>query len=137
MTGFYMMATLAFNELSYSQMFFKLGVLQNFPIFTGKQLPWSLVLIKLQTWRPANILKRAFGDIFKTGFFYRTPPVAASGCPANPLLFPRKKGKIESSEILVHILVFFNHFSFFLFYLSLHFFFVNKAKIYFKTIFIN
>ena len=41
---------------SRSHMFFKIGVLKNFTIFTGKHLCWSLFLIKLQ----------------------RTPPVAAS-----------------------------------------------------------
>ena len=33
---------------SSSQMFFKIGVLKNFAIFTGKHLRWSLFLIKLQ-----------------------------------------------------------------------------------------
>ena len=32
---------------SRSQMFFKIGVLKNFAIFTGKSLCWSLFLIKL------------------------------------------------------------------------------------------
>ena len=31
-----------------SQMFFKTGVLKNFAIFTGKQLCWSLFLMKLK-----------------------------------------------------------------------------------------
>ena len=38
---------------SRSQIFFKKGVLNNFAI-----LCWSIFLIKLQTWRPANLLKR-------------------------------------------------------------------------------
>ena len=33
---------------SRSQMFFKIGVLKNCAIFTGKHLSWSLSLIKLQ-----------------------------------------------------------------------------------------
>ena len=33
---------------SCSQMFFKIGELENFIIFTGKHLCWSLFLIKLQ-----------------------------------------------------------------------------------------
>ena len=33
---------------SHSQMFFKIGVLKNFVIFTEKHLYWSLLLIKLQ-----------------------------------------------------------------------------------------
>ena len=32
---------------SLSQMFFKIGVLKNFAIFTGKHLCWNLFLIKL------------------------------------------------------------------------------------------
>ena len=40
------------------QMFFKIGVLEKFLIFTGKQLRWSLLLIKLQTLRSATLLKR-------------------------------------------------------------------------------
>ena len=31
-----------------AEMFFKIGVLTNFAIFTGKHLCWSLLLIKLQ-----------------------------------------------------------------------------------------
>ena len=42
-----------------SQMFFKIGALKNFAIFTGKHLCWSLFLIKLQAFRcfPMNIAK--------------------------------------------------------------------------------
>ena len=34
------------------------AVLKNFATFTGKQLSWSLFLIKLQVWRPATLLKK-------------------------------------------------------------------------------
>ena len=34
------------------------GVLQNFAMLTGKDLCWSLFLIKLQAFRPATLLKR-------------------------------------------------------------------------------
>ena len=73
-----------------SQMFFKIGVLKNFTIFTGKHLCWSLVLIKLQ-------VSCEYWVIFKDRFFFRTSPVAAS-----VLFFPhldlhckrsKKKGK--------------------------------------------
>ena len=37
------------SRSSRSQMFFKIGLLQNFSNFTGKHLGWSLFLIKLQT----------------------------------------------------------------------------------------
>ena len=44
---------------SRSQMFFKIDVLKNFAIFTGKHLCWSLFLIKLQAFKcfPVNIAK--------------------------------------------------------------------------------
>ena len=38
-------------------MFNKKAVLKNFAIFTGKQLWWSLFLIKLQAFRPVSLLK--------------------------------------------------------------------------------
>ena len=41
-----------------SQMFFKIDVLKNFVIFTGKHLCWSYFLIKLQASRPATLFKR-------------------------------------------------------------------------------
>ena len=43
---------------SRSQMFFKIGVLNNFAIFAGKHLCWSYFLIKLQARRSAILLKR-------------------------------------------------------------------------------
>ena len=39
-------------------MFFKIGVIINFLIFTRKYLCWSLFLIKLQDWSPATLLKK-------------------------------------------------------------------------------
>ena len=47
------------------QMFFKIGVLKNVAIFTGKNLCWSFFLIKLQTFRTATLSKRNFN----TGVF--------------------------------------------------------------------
>ena len=38
--------------------FIKKAALKNFAIFTGKQLCWSLFLIKLQAFRLATLLKR-------------------------------------------------------------------------------
>ena len=48
------------------QMFFKIGVLKNFAIFTGKHLCWSLFLIKWQAFRcfPENI-----GKFLRAAFF--------------------------------------------------------------------
>ena len=40
------------------QMFFKIGVLKNFAIFTEKHLCWSLFLIMLQTIWPVTFYKR-------------------------------------------------------------------------------
>ena len=50
----------------HSQMFFKVGVLKNFAIFTGKHL-------KAGNYFPTNI-----ATFLRTDFFCRTPPVAAS-----------------------------------------------------------
>ena len=41
-------------------MFCKKDALKDFANFTEKHLFWSLFLIKLQTWRPATLLKRNF-----------------------------------------------------------------------------
>ena len=43
---------------SRSQMFFKVGVFKPYTNFTGKQLCWSLYLIKLQAFRAVILLKR-------------------------------------------------------------------------------
>ena len=43
---------------SCSQLFFKIDVLKNFENFTGKHLCWSFFFMKLQTFRPATLLKR-------------------------------------------------------------------------------
>ena len=42
----------------FSKIFFKIVVLKNFAIFTGKYLCWSLFIIKLQAWSPVTLLKR-------------------------------------------------------------------------------
>ena len=39
------------------EVFYKKAGLKNFAIFTGKPLCWNLFLIKLQTFRPATLLK--------------------------------------------------------------------------------
>ena len=49
------------SRSSRSQIFFQIGVLKNFAKVKGKNLRWSLFLIKLQpqkSWKPANFLKR-------------------------------------------------------------------------------
>ena len=44
----YMLKEEAITRSSRSQMFFKIGVLENFTIFAGKRPCWSLFKIKLQ-----------------------------------------------------------------------------------------
>ena len=58
-----------------SQMFFKIGVPENFAIFTGKHLCWSLFLIKRDA---TQVFCYEFCEILKNTFFYRTRLVAAS-----------------------------------------------------------
>ena len=68
------------------QMLFKIGVLENFAIFTKKHPYWSLFKIKLQAWKPATLFKRGsdpvffceYYEIFKNSLFNRTSQVAAS-----------------------------------------------------------
>ena len=52
-------------EAATGGVFYKKAALKNLAIFTGKQLCWSLFLIKLQAFNPASLLKRGS----KTGFF--------------------------------------------------------------------
>ena len=67
-------------------MFFKIGVLKNSAIFTGKHLCCSLFFDKVAGLRPGTLIKkrlqhRCFLWIlqnFKEQLIYRTPPVAAS-----------------------------------------------------------
>ena len=61
------------HRSSCSHMSYKICVLKNFTNFTEKHLSWSHLLIKFQSWRPANLLKRDSNTLF-----YRTPPVTAS-----------------------------------------------------------
>ena len=48
------------HRSSHLQIFFKIGVLKNFAIFTGKGLCRSLFLIKLQAFMSATLLKIDF-----------------------------------------------------------------------------
>ena len=62
-------------------MFYKIGDLTSFVIFTGKYLCWSLFLTKLTPKTPNMLLHRCFlvdiGKFLRTPF-YGTPSVAAS-----------------------------------------------------------
>ena len=77
------------------QMFFKIGVLKNFSIFTGKHSCWSRFVIKLKAFRSATLLKETptqvfsyeYCKIFKNNLFYRIPMVAASLTTRNIMLW--------------------------------------------------
>ena len=70
------------------KMTIKIGVLTDFTNFTGKQLRWSLFLIKMQTSVLQLYYKETLTELFsceifetfKNPSFYRTPLVAASDC---------------------------------------------------------
>ena len=66
---------------SHPEVFCKKDVLRNFTKFTGKDLYQSLFfnkVIKKETL--AQVFFCEFCKISKNTFFYRIPPVAASGC---------------------------------------------------------
>ena len=62
-------------------MFFKISVLKNFAIFTGKHLCWDLFSMKacnfIQKETPTQVFSCEYCEILKNNFFYMTPPVAA------------------------------------------------------------
>ena len=70
----------------HSQMFFKIEVLKNFTMFTGKHLCWSLCLVKLQSSglplyqkkTPVQVVFSKYCKIIKNRFFYKTLLVAFS-----------------------------------------------------------
>ena len=67
-------------------MFFKIEVLKNFTMFTGKHLCWSLCLVKLQSSglplyqkkTPVQVFSSKYCKIIKNRFFYKTLLVAFS-----------------------------------------------------------
>ena len=74
---------------SHLKVFCKKGVLGNFTNFIGTHLCQRLSFNKVSGLRPATLLKKSlwhrcfpvnFVKFLRTPFFYRTPPVAASGC---------------------------------------------------------
>ena len=75
----------SYIRINRSQLFFKIGVLSNFAIFTAKHLR-CCVGIKLQAWRteallnetPTQVFSCEFCEIVKHSFFYWTTPVASS-----------------------------------------------------------
>ena len=71
---------------SHQRCFVEIGILKNFPKFTGKHLRQSLFCNKIAGLRSATLLKETlaqafsyeFCEIFKNTFFHETPLVAAS-----------------------------------------------------------
>ena len=62
-------------------LFFKVGVLKNFAVFTGKHLRWSLFLKMFQAFTfttPTLVIFSKDCEIFKNSFLYRTPLAGAS-----------------------------------------------------------
>ena len=63
-------------------MFFEIGILKNFAMFTGKYLCWGLFLKKLQTFIPSTFLKRDSTQVFRVDIskFLRIPISKTIGC---------------------------------------------------------
>ena len=68
-----------FLKSSRSRMFFKISVLKNFAMFTGKHLCWSLFLKNIQAWRPATLLKRYSNIVIFLWNFRNTFKKASGG----------------------------------------------------------
>ena len=76
---FYFKVVLSFivNRSSHRRCSIKKAVLKNFVTFTGSHLCWSLLLIKLQAWSSATLLKETpkqvfsceYYEMFKNSFF--------------------------------------------------------------------
>ena len=68
------------HRMNCSQIFFKIGVLKKFAIFTVEHLCLCLFLIKLLALRvfKTRVFYCEYCEIFKNSFFYRTPLMAAS-----------------------------------------------------------
>ena len=84
---FYDQKVLSLNfKSSCLQMFFKIDILKNLEIFTGKQLCQSYFLIQLQVWRtavvlkktPAQVLSPEYCKIFRNTYFEEHLQMAAS-----------------------------------------------------------
>ena len=64
--------------ISRSQMFFKIGIIKNFIIFTGRHLCWSPSCQQLYSKEsPTEVFFSEYCGIFKNSYFYRTPLVDA------------------------------------------------------------
>ena len=85
-SGLLKQVKICYNRSSYSQMFFKIGILKNLANFKGKHQSWSLFLIKLQAsglqlyWKEtlAQVFSCGICMILKSAFFDGTLSTAAS-----------------------------------------------------------
>ena len=87
---------------SRSQMFFKIGVLKNFLIFTEKYLCRSLFLIKLTPKTPKRVQHRCF--LVNIAKFWRTPFLmnTSGGCFCCFKKFVHSQGNISGGG-LIHL----------------------------------
>ena len=91
------------NRSSRSEMFFKIDILKNFAIITGKHLCWSPFLIKLHTWRSAALLNRDshrcfhvdFSKCLRTAFFIKH---------LRWLLLSKVKTNVESAWFIYYVI---------------------------------
>ena len=118
-------------------MFFRIGVLKNFALFTRKHLCWSLFLIKFPAWRPFALLIRLqhrcfpvkFTKFLRTPFFDRTPTVAASGNMSWTLSFFHMR--TINSVISWYVLTLQRLFHFIACFVSSYFFFLFFCRFYY------
>ena len=62
-------------------MFFETDSLKNSAIYTGKHVCWGLQTCNFFKKDSSTGAPCGYCEIFKNSFFYRTPPVTASGSP--------------------------------------------------------
>ena len=84
-------------------MFYKISALKNLAIFTRKHLCWRLFLIKLHQVcnfeeTPTQVLSCEYCQIFRSTYFRRTPPVAASWVVLRNRFTEKEKTIIQKSD---------------------------------------
>ena len=95
-------STRQISRSSRSQIFFKIGILKNFALITGKHLWWSLFSIKLQVW----IIKSSFNSLVWLVLILEIIPKAIWNCIiVNPLI--RKHVRHLNEDIICYNFSFF------------------------------
>ena len=82
---------------SRSQMFLKIGVFKNFPIFTRKTIVLESLFNKVAG---LLVFSCEYCETFKSSFFYRTPPVTASAHVLFYIIFSKRRCWIYCSYTL-------------------------------------